>query len=57
MYKNNDDTIDWIARHLLSAGIYKDPKEAYSQAIKHINDLKERVRKKQEKEYFQYRVN
>ncbi|WP_409161132.1 hypothetical protein [Pectobacterium sp. B2J-2] len=56
MHKNHDEAIDWVARRLIEDGIYTNIEQAYSDATDIINQKREEVRKKEEKDYFRFRI-
>ncbi|MGM3161011.1 hypothetical protein ACS25C_09510 [Dickeya undicola] len=56
MYKNNDEAIDWEAKRLLDDGIYTDTVQAYLEAEKIVNQIREQVKQRQIKQQFKLKV-
>lgn len=45
MYKNNDEAIDWEAKKLLDEGVYTDTDQAYLEAEKRVNQIREKIQR------------
>ncbi|MEL7629216.1 hypothetical protein AAGW04_09455 [Pectobacterium aroidearum] len=56
MYKNNDEAIDWEAKRLLDDGIYTDTEQAYLEAGKIVNQIREQAKQHQIKQSFKLKV-
>lgn len=56
MYKNNDEAIDWEAKKLLDEGVYTDTEQAYLEAEKRVNQIREKFREHQVKQQFKLKI-
>ncbi|CDM89783.1 hypothetical protein [Xenorhabdus bovienii] len=56
MYKNNDEAIDWETKMLLDDGIYTDTEQAYLEAEKIVNQIREQAKQHQIKQQFKLKV-
>ncbi|CNJ29185.1 hypothetical protein CBW53_09700 [Yersinia frederiksenii] len=56
MYKNNDEAIDLEAKKLLDEGVYTDTEQAYLEAEKRINQIREKFREHQTKQHFKLKI-
>ncbi|QSD34067.1 hypothetical protein H5A40_13310 [Pectobacterium brasiliense] len=56
MYKNNDEAIDWEAKKLLDEGVYTDAEQAYLEAEKRVNQIREKFREHQVKQQFKLKI-
>ncbi|WP_027711137.1 hypothetical protein [Dickeya chrysanthemi] len=56
MYKNNDEAIDWEAKRLLDDGVYTDTEQAYLEAAKIVNQIREQAKQRQIKQNFKLKV-
>ncbi|MGM3181530.1 hypothetical protein [Dickeya oryzae] len=56
MYKNNDEAIDWEAKRLLDDGIYTDTEQAYLEAEKIVNQIREKAKQHQIKQQFKLKI-
>ncbi|MEI7238647.1 hypothetical protein WCU73_12515 [Pectobacterium brasiliense] len=56
MYKNNDEAIDWEAKRLLDDGVYTDTEQAYLEAERIVNQIREQAKQRQIKQNFKLKV-
>ncbi|TYL41592.1 hypothetical protein [Dickeya sp. ws52] len=56
MYKNNDEAIDWEAKRLLDDGIYTDTEQAYLEAEKIVNQIREKAKQHQINQQFKLKI-
>lgn len=56
MYKRNDEAIDWEAKRLLDEGIYTDTEQAYLEASKIVNKIREQAKQYQIKQQFKFKI-
>ncbi|QDX29487.1 hypothetical protein [Dickeya poaceiphila] len=56
MYKNNDEAIDWEAKRLLDDGIYTNTEQAYLEAEKLVNQIREQAKQRQIKQQFKLKI-
>ncbi|MGV3346180.1 hypothetical protein ACGVWS_10705 [Enterobacteriaceae bacterium LUAb1] len=56
MYKNNDEAIDWETKRLFDEGIYTDTEQAYLEAEKIVNQIREQAKQRQIKQQFKLKI-